>query len=989
MSEAAENSRSRHLSRRRFLAAMAFLSTVSLGMYLLLRPSVETLLQESQRHFDMGDWQESLDMSEVVLARDAGSVAALVLAGDACFSLEEYDRALAYYRQVPVGPSASAIHARFRCGRIELHHVADTARAEASFRAALSHEPENPNGLFQLVSLLGIQARQQEAVPFVLRLFRQGVFHEDLLGLLDSPGSALFNLSELNRYSRVTPKHPAVLIGLAWHARNSGQTEEAIELLTESVRSKPPIPESRIALAMLLWETSQFVRVQSLLAEEQTCSISDPRLWVVRGKLAERNGQSLAAVRCFWEASQQSPTDRTAMYQLYQYLIQSGDEPRAKLLQERLQQLQTLREQRDLVVSTEHSTSQPIRQLVIGLERVERLWEAWGWCIIANDRFPAAGWAMQRATALRESLQSAPLTVVCRSNRSLAIDLSHLPLPQWNSKSQDGPPSPDGSDKVVSFRDDSRSAGIHFQYYNSPSTAGEGQRMYEFNGGGCGVLDYDMDGWPDLYFTQGCQWARRDERSEHVDQLFRNSGTGSFDDVTMLAGIFESRFSTGITVGDFDNDGFPDLYVANIGRNRLYRNNGDGVFEDVTNEAGVDDPRWSTSCVLADLNGDSLPDLYSVNYLTGESVFERVCQHEDGRPRICLPFHFPAAQDQLFLNMGNGRFSNVTEECGVQVPNGKGLGVVAADWGGDGRLSLFVANDTVGNFLFVNDGTSESGIPRFVESGLMVGVAVNGDGKAEGCMGIAAGDANDDGSLDLFVTNFLRESNTLYQSLGDMTFDDVTQRVGLAEPGCNLLGFGTQFLDADLDGHLDLLVANGHIDDYRRYGRPYRMPAQCFVNSGNGRFIEQPANQLGPYFSRKLLGRGLARVDWNRDGLEDAVISHLDQPAALLTNTTEQPSQFVAVRLRGVESSRDAIGTTVVVHTQDRTIMRQLTAGDGYQASNERRLVFGLSDSASVKRIDIAWPSGKLASYADREADADYLVIEGAERAYQLDGPGF
>ena len=984
MSQAAENSRSRHLSRRRCLAAMAFLTIVSLGTYFLLRPSVETLVQESQQHFDMGDWQESLNLSEVVLARDAGSIAALVLAGDACFSLEEYDRALAYYRQVPVGPSAIAIHARFRCGRIELHHVADTARAEASFRAALSYEPENPNGLFQLVSLLGIQARQQEAVPFVLRLFRQGVFHEDLLGLLESPGSALFNLSELNRYRQVTPEHPAVLIGLAWHARNSGQTEEAIELLAEAVRSKPPIPESRIALAMLLWETSQFVRVESLLAEEQTCSISDPRLWVVRGKLAERNGQSPAAVRCFWETWQQSPTDRNATYQLYQYLIQSDDEARAKLLQERLQQLQTLREQRDLVVSTEHSTSQPIRQLVMGLERVERLWEAWGWCIIANDRFPAAAWAMPRATTLLESLQSSPLTVVCRSNRSLAVDLSHLPLPKWNSKSQDGLPSPGGSDKVVSFRDDSRSAGIHFQYYNSPSTAGEGQRMYEFNGGGCGVLDYDMDGWPDLYFTQGCQWDRRDERSEHVDQFFRNSGNGRFDDVTGLAGTSESRFSTGITVGDFDNDGFPDLHIANIGRNRLYRNCGDGTFEDVTNEAGVDDPRWSTSCVMADLNGDSLPDLYSVNYLTGESVFERVCQHEDGQPRMCMPFHFPAAQDQLFLNLGDGRFSNVTEECGVQVANGKGLGVVAADWKGDGRLSLFVANDTVGNFLFVNDGTSESGIPRFVESGLIAGVAVNGDGKAEGCMGIAVGDANDDGGLDLFVTNFLRESNTLYQTSGDATFTDVTQPAGLAEPGRNLLGFGTQFLDADLDGHLDLLVANGHIDDYRRYGRPYRMPAQCFANNGNGRFTEQPAHQLGPYFSRKLLGRGLARVDWNRDGREDAVISHLDQPAVLLTNTTEQPGQFVAVRLRGVQSSRDAIGTTVLVHTQDRTMMRQLTAGDGYQASNERVLVFGLGRTGQVRRIEVRWPTGKNEAFDQIESDQEYLIVEGAGQLFRV-----
>lgn len=251
-------------------------------------------------------------------------------------------------------------------------------------------------------------------------------------------------------------------------------------------------------------------------------------------------------------------------------------------------------------------------------------------------------------------------------------------------------------------------------------------------------------------------------------------------------------------------------------------------------------------------------------------------------------------------------------------------------------------------------------------------------------MGIAVGDADEDGDLDLFVTNFYRETNTLYRSMPGLTFDDATRESGLAEPGLALLGFGTQFLDADLDGRLDLLVTNGHIDDYRRYGRPYKMPPEFYWNIGGGGFAVQPAVRVGPYFSRKLLGRALARVDWNRDGLQDAVISHLDQPVALLTNTTKQRGRYLSIRLRGVQSSRDAVGTTVVVQAENRTITRQLTAGDGYQASNERVLVFGLSSLKSVKRVDIKWPSGTNDSFETLDTNNQYLIIEGAGRVFRI-----
>lgn len=978
MSENAGHNRSHSRSSVLLATLVIVLLLVGAGARLFFRPGIDTLIQQGQKQLALGDNQAALELAERSLARRPDHVASHILAGDACFALEEFDRALHHYRRVADDSTPAAVYARFRCGRIEFHHAGDTAAAERSFRAALKYDTDNRNGLFQLVSLLGIEARSREAIPFVLRLFRQGVFHPEFLDLLESENSALFNLEELHRYQRVIPDDAGVLTGLAWHANNSGDIDEAIALLNRAIESSPHFTEARVALASLLWKERKYERLRLLLADELTWSIDDSRLWIVRGTLAENDAQPVASIRSFWEAWRRDPTSRIATYRLYRYLSSQGDDAIASAMQQQLDRLQILQERNDVVRSTEHSSSQPIRQLVDALEQVGRLWEAWGWCVDARDNYPDAAWAETRLAAISENLESAPLTVVCSHTLPVKLDLSHLPLPKWNSETTESNVTSDPLISEVSFRDDSPAAGIPFQYFNSPSPPGEGQRMYEFNGGGCGVLDYDQDGWPDLHFTQGCRWPVREEQDEHIDRLFRNSGTGRFDDVTLLASLSENRFSTGVTIGDFNNDGFPDVYVANIGRNRLYRNNGDGTFEDVTNTARVDDPRWSTSCVMADFNGDALPDLYSVNYLSGDSVFEKVCRHEDGHPRMCMPFHFPGEQDQLYLNLGDGRFANATNESGIRNSNGKGLGVVAADWNEDGRLSVFVANDTVDNFLFVNEGADANGMPHFMESGLLSGAAINRDGRAEGCMGIAIGDANNDGTLDVFVTNFLRETNTLYFSDNSLTFKDTTREAGLAEPSRNLLGFGTQFLDADLDGHLDLLIANGHIDDYRRYGRPFTMPAQFFSNDGEGRFTEQPSNLVGPYFDRRLLGRGMSRLDWNRDGSEDVVISHLDQPAALLTNTTQASGHFLALRLRGVKSSRDAYGTTVVVQTEDRAITRQLTAGAGYQASNQRLLIFGLSHSGTIRQINVRWPSGTTESFGPVTPDREYLIVEGS-----------
>ncbi|TXT36400.1 MAG: hypothetical protein FD138_994, partial [Planctomycetota bacterium] len=471
--------------------------------------------------------------------------------------------------------------------------------------------------------------------------------------------------------------------------------------------------------------------------------------------------------------------------------------------------------------------------------------------------------------------------------------------------------------------------------------------------------------------------------------LFRNMGGDHFVDVTAQSRLGDESYTHGVTAGDYDSDGFQDLYVCNIGSNRLYRNCGDGTFQDVTSEAGLKGGGWSTSGLIADLNGDGLPEIYDVTYLAGREPFEHVChdKQRDNTPRTCSPAVFQAEQDRLFLNRGDGTFEDISARSGIHAPDGKGLGIVAGDFDGSGRLSLFVANDTTANFLLVNLTNSPSEPLKFIEQGVLAGCAFDLGGKAQASMGVAADDADGDGLTDLFVTNFYNEYNTLYRQLPGGVFSDVSNVARLKEPSLAKLGFGTQFIDGDLDGWPDLVVANGHVDDFRSHGIPFRMQAQYFANLGGGQFTELPAQQLGDYFQQELLGRGLARIDWNRDGREDFVVSNVNSPVCLVTNQTVETGHFLALQLRGVESNRDAIGAVVKVTVGRRTRTKQLTAGDGFQASNHRQLLFGVGDSVTVDELSVRWPSGREQSFRDVRIDTEYLLIEGRTDVARIPRP--
>lgn len=456
--------------------------------------------------------------------------------------------------------------------------------------------------------------------------------------------------------------------------------------------------------------------------------------------------------------------------------------------------------------------------------------------------------------------------------------------------------------------------------------------MIEATGGGCAWLDYDGDHAWDLYLIQGGDPLNTSAPEQPSDRLFRATGKGTFEDVTEMAGIAQFGYAQGVAAGDFDNDGFDDVYVTNVGANVLYHNQGDGTFQDVTVAAGVGDTRWSTTAAWSDVDRDGDLDLYVCNYCLYDPRNPIDCQR-DGQPRMCNPKVAEPVPDEFFLNNGDGTFSAALEERGLSAPPGRALGVVMADFDNDGDADVYVANDTTPNYLFVNDGQG-----RFSESSTLLGCAVDVNGNPEASMGVACGDYDGNGYLDLYVTHFHRESNTLYRNLGSRGFEDVTGLAGLHGPTLKYLGFGTVMTDFDLDGRQELFIVNGHIDpDKGLEGEPYQMQPQLFTFDGS-RWRECGV-EAGDYFSARRVGRGVATADFDDDGDLDLCVVHQNAPVALLRNDSNR-GHWLKLAFLGHLSNRRGIGVRVTLRAGDRSFVKQLFGGSSYAVSHQPVLVF-------------------------------------------------
>ena len=942
----------------------------------------EVLLADARKALAAKNYSAAEDFCLQIISRHGPLPAALLVAGESATKQGRLTEALGYYAQLPTdaGDRESAIG--FAAAGDILLHTYHASAAEAQYRRALKIDPQLLFAHDHLGYLLGIEGRRWESLPHLFELLRAERPSIESLRLLGDHGTTIDQTEELEKFCQTAPDDPLPLLGKARLAIRRTQMVEAKRLLKEILVKAPNQIEAQAELGKLLLSESDPELGQWLL-EAAPAAEEHPDVWMTRGLWAKQRGDTPGAARCFWEAIRRDPSHQAATYQLAQALDLMGDSEAARRLSDRAVLLEKLCSVAKALFHTPNDL-ELLRSAAELAEAVGCVWEASGWHQVILGVDPQSAASLAALQRLRAKLREGAPIVLDALNPVKQIDLSDVALPRWDAESLGvhSSSSPGPASYQTRFAETAAAAGIDFRFFAGKEGDEDRGRMFQFTGGGVAVLDYDGDGWPDLYLTQGCRWPYAAGQTEYLDRLYRNRGDGSFEDVTERARLTEDGFSQGAAAGDFNNDGFADLYVANIGVNRLFLNQGDGTFLDVTRTAGIAGDAWTTSCLLADLNGDRLPDIYDVNYVQGADVYERVCTR-DGKPRACLPTIFEPQPDRFYMNLGDGRFEERTAAAGMDVGGGNGLGVVAGDFDDSGRLSLFVANDQDANFYF-SPGTDEPGAePEFIERGVLAGLAYDAQGKAQACMGVAAGDADGDGKLDLFVTNFYEEANTLYLQDSSGIFFDADAN-GLKGPSYSMVGFGAQFIDGDLDGWPDLVVTNGHVDDFTHQQIPYQMPPQYFRGLGGGKFSELPPAELGEFFQGKYLGRGLARLDWNRDGREDFVVSHLDAPTALVSNASTKTGHFLAVQLKGVRSARDAIGARVTLVAGGRSRTGWLTAGDGYQASNQRQLVFGLGPHARVEKLLIRWPSGSLQEFADLAADQELIFVEGSPRVTRL-----
>jgi len=514
-------------------------------------------------------------------------------------------------------------------------------------------------------------------------------------------------------------------------------------------------------------------------------------------------------------------------------------------------------------------------------------------------------------------------------------------------------------------------AGIQFQHN---SGAYGGKLLPETLGSGCAFLDYDADGWQDILLINGMDWPGHKRRRSTL-RLYRNNRNGAFTDVTKSAGLDIEMYGMGVAVGDYNNDGFPDIFISCVGQSRLFHNTGKGTFVDATRSSGLFGRQGlSTSALWFDYDRDGYLDLFVCNYVRWSPEHDVFCSLDGTHKSYCTPEAYRGDTCWLFHNRGNGTFEDVTATSGVFDSSSKSLGVAMLDYDQDGWPDLLVANDTQPNKLYRNLHNG-----KFKDVAVEAGLAFSTEGKARAGMGVDVGDFDNSGQPGIAITNFDNEMIGLYHSVKAGVYDDVATAAGIGGASKSTLGFGCIFLDVDLDGALDLAVANGHIDETVRNIRGnvgYAQPPQLFLNQGSGRFREVAA-EVGGEFEKPRVGRGLAYADFDRDGGLDILLTTNNGPAALFRNEQLAGNRSVRIELQGTQSNRDAIGGNVQIFASDLHQSRLVRGGSSYLSQSELPLTFGLAKRDRIDRVVIQWPSGRTEEYKNLKTTKAYKCLEG------------
>ena len=923
-----------------------------------------------------GRFEEAIEYAQKTLARHPSDTQIIILAADAAHKTGDTARAVDFLDQLPAKFDDYATHSAWlRKTEFQLS-IGRPSAARDTLQQIIFETNGDVVAARRLARLLaGFGQRYEAEVILRSLLARRDVVRDDLLQLARN-GRGLFGEGQLLRLQSLAPEDPLPALGLfasAMERRDLSQLSAVAETLTDQSAAAA---RCRIQSKFLTDATPEAITAEIRIIQ---ASAAHPESLLLLSELANQRQDADESVRLLYDAIRLDPWN-IGLLQAMSDALQSLDHSVAGQFRSLVAVLRRIERQAN-EVSRSKNAPETVRSLVEDLKSIGRNAESNEWARSVLQSGAKIEWARQivaDSTASEETTDAGsvfkhPIYMV-----SLPTEEA-LPADDINNSIRDSVgPADQTVTSAFAFHDVASNSGLIFRYDNGSEVGQEGLKMHQWTGGGVAVFDLDGDSWPDIYLTQAGSLTNSSNTNQS-DALFRNGRGSGFQLASENANINEVGFGQGVAAGDINSDGFDDLYIANVGSNRVLMNQGDGTF--VAHEPDVSAPSvWTTSVAIADLNHDTIPDLFDVNYIGGDGVFTATCDH-GGLQRICGPTDFPAEPDRAWISDGSGNFQETL------VPNptldARGMGLVVTDLTNSGTNLVFVTNDEAANQL-LGFSADNSSIP---DTAFESGVALNHFGQAQGSMGIAAGDIDQNGMADLFVTNYYAEANTLYSQVSSSAFVDRTSQAGLASPGFAMLGFGCQFLDADSDGDLDLMVANGHLDDFTHLNHPFRMPPQMFANIGQSMFSETKVD--GDYFGRNLLGRAVATVDWNRDLSNDLIVTHLGDEVSLLQNSTKQQQPTITIHLVGVSSARVPIGAKAEINNSGRKDRKWLAAGNGYQCSNERKLSFAIrkslrQDSSEQCDLTISWPGANHLQTVTTSSGSEFTIVEGRLTPYPI-----
>ncbi|WP_431192210.1 FG-GAP-like repeat-containing protein [Rhodopirellula bahusiensis] len=928
---------------------------------------------------------EAEKLNRSLLLMRPESPTALFLAARIAHGQREMDVAISYLRAIPPDHPEAGLPA---LGQIAdwLQDVGRLEEAESTYREMHSRFGDLVPVHRRLAHLLNAQGRRVEATRHVEALIRLGdVTEKELLSMttLSVPYHDDEPLS-LALVSRTKPNHEALSSKDLARAKQLLVQDEADEAKHLVRQLREVFPDSSNVAA---FEGRVYEALQSNEDLEKWFAIlpksikQEAEYWAAIGQWSLRMKQPTAAIRAFGEAVQIDPTDRVAYLRMAEALAMVGEFEAAERVLERKKWLDEAWQMAMNVGLNRESLRQDLRTLVEQLEKLGRHWEAISWRTILAYEEGRLSEAMPELKHARQRLMQdppSPPDLLC------GIELRRWPLPNSTAMLADAASNlkatKRSSDSLtvsipVRMVDVAEKLGVNFQFRNHPNTDPSHLRMSQVNGGGIAVVDFDLDGWPDLYFCDA-GGPPNDPAGSGANQLFRNLNGRTTHNVSVASGSDDRSYAQGATTADLNQDGFVDLVIANIGVNVICINNGDGTFSPQSIE-GSDG--WTSSIVCGDLDGDALPEIAEINYIDDETAFETKCW---GDGFDCSPRIFAPAKDRFLKRMTNGDWREWPRVgAGLQKANYAFAGIIA-DFDRKAGNDLFLSNDTTSNHFWVSQASGD-GTLELKEQAILRGCASGDNAETQGCMGIAGGDFDRDGSLDLFVTNYYEQPNNLFLQRTPGFFTDMAAPFGLSDGGREMVGFGTQASDLNRDGWLDLIVVNGHVFEPAQNGTPdipFRMLPQLFRGGPSG-FVTQgvfesgdPSVSSSSFWRTPRIARTLVRLDFNRDGRPDLVANSLDAPISILKNCTETQN-WLRVDLVGAASERDAVGAEVIAVCGDEQWHAWMMDGT-YMGANERTVDFGIGVQEQIDRLQIEWPSGMRQSFENIPANSHCLIVE-------------